>query len=124
MSSVAVTPERIKVVLATAGRDAREVQIVMSPDDWSCLWGTAMGDFDSAVTYVRSVLEGLSREHSFLVYDRYELHPSTTPNLPEDPEDARLREMLLQHPDGIKGRWVAYTGDGVAHPFPEPPPNG
>lgn len=94
----------------------------MSPDDWSDIWGTAYGDFNQAVADVRRALEDLPSEPGFLVYNSYELHPSTAANLPEDPEAARFREILLQHPDGIQGaNWVAYTNDGVAHPLPEPP---
>lgn len=124
MPAVALTRERIRVVLTADARDSREVQIVMSPDDWSCIWSTAYGDFDSAVAYVQGELESVPSEHGFLVYDCYELRPSTTATLAPHPEAARFREMLLQQPDGINGNWVACTSDGVAHPFPEPPPNG
>jgi hypothetical protein len=123
-SAVAVAPDRIRVVLTAENSDPREVQVVMSPDGWSDIWGPAYGDFDAACEYVRSVLEDLPSNLGFLVYDCYELHASAAEILPEDSGAARLRELLLQHPDGLQGNWVAYTSDGVAHPFPELPPSG
>lgn len=123
-SAAALVSDRIGVVLSSEGRTRREVQIVMSPREWAEIHGVAYGDFDQAVADVRRALDDVPDGHGFLVYNCYELHPSMTDTLPEDPEVERLRELMRQHPEGLGGTWVAYTSDGTAHPCPEMPPLG
>jgi hypothetical protein len=35
-----------------------------------------------------------------LIYKTYELHPSETETLPEDPDEAPMREFMRDHPEG------------------------
>ncbi|WP_183093813.1 hypothetical protein [Nocardioides stalactiti] len=99
-----------------------EVVLHLSPRDWSGLAGTIWGSDDRAFEQVRDALAAQPDDLGHLVHRTYALHPSATPELPEDPEQAWIREQLRQHPEGF-GTWFAYGRDGTMEfPFPEPPP--
>jgi hypothetical protein len=64
----------------------------MTPDEWDYMVTIPWGDFDSAAQGVRKSVLGLRGQERFLVYGQYELVPSTTAELPVDPEEERLNE--------------------------------
>ena len=101
-----VAPGRIEVVLPEKGTDRRHVQIVMTPDEWDDIASVAFGGFEYALDYVKEMLARLSDSEKFAVYTTYDLAPSDTPELTEDPQTLRLRELAREHPEGI-GRWIA-----------------
>lgn len=117
----AVGPDRIHVTLADRVGSKRDVDILMSPDQWSDLNGTIWGSFDDAVRQIKESLDDLPAGHPFLIFHLYELVPSRTVQLPEDPDVAKLREHLRKNP-GAVGEWRAYRRDGSYARFPEPPP--
>jgi len=83
----------------------------MTPDEWDDMVTGPWGDFDLAAREVRKMVLGLQDHERFLVYGQYEMVPSTTPDLPVDPEHIGLDELARQHPQGF-GRWVAMNRDG------------
>lgn len=117
----AVGPDRIHVTLTDSeGGATRDVRILMSPAQWSDLYGTIWGNFEDAARQIKESLSDLPPGHPFLIFHLYELVPSMTDQLPEDPEDARLREYLRNTPGGV-GEWRAYRRDGSYAASSEPP---
>ena len=103
-------PGRIRVTVAAS---SRVVEIVMTPDQWSDMSSVMWGDVDGAAAYVVGLVR--ETEPPYLVHDgQYDVQACATPEIPEDPEDARMRELMEQHPGGIPGgRWVAYDKSGA-----------
>lgn len=121
-SASAVGPDRIHVRMNDREGTTHDVIIIMSPDEWSDLYSTIWGNFDDAALQIKESLETLPAEHPFLIYRTYELHPSKTERIAEDPELAQFREHLRKNP-GAVGEWRAYRRDGSYATFPEPPPH-
>lgn len=124
--TVQVAPGRIRVAVDRPDGVARTVEVVMTPDNWDDMSGVAWGDVDGAAAYVQDRVR--ASDQPFLVYDgQYDVQDCPSPEIPEDPEEARMRELMKQHPKGIPGgRWVAYNRDGnVTDEFrshPQDPP--
>lgn len=97
-------PGRIEVVAPLPDGSTREVEIVMTRQQWDDLVSIPFGDFDLAAAEVRSAVLALRDDDRFLVYATYELVPSPTRVLPADPEEERLTDLAREHPDGI-GHW-------------------
>jgi len=102
------------------GGTSREVEILLSPDDWSSLYGTIWGELEGGAQQVKEALDELPDDHPFLIYKTYELHPSETETLPEDPDEARMREFMRDHPEGGGDRFAIDRQTNL--PFPELPP--
>jgi hypothetical protein len=116
---------RLLEVLGTAGlvseplpgrviwTDDISVEIRMTPSDWSSWYGTVMGDLeytaDLVLAKVRSAAEARIR---YLVFQTYDLHPSSTPELPDPWADMnrRVEEYKRAHPDATFG-WYAHRPD-------------
>ena len=94
------------VVTPTAGAERAPVEIVMTPDQWDDLVTIPFGDFDAAAEYLTRRWAGLAADQPFLVYELYALEPSTTPDLPPDPGEERVVELLARRPEGV-GQWYA-----------------
>ena len=104
-------PGRVEVTwVASTGRP-RTVTLVMSRQEWDDLVTIPYGDFDLAADGLRRQLLGLDGNEPYLVYRTYELVPSATPVLREDPEELRLQELARRHPEGF-GRWIALDENG------------
>ena len=101
-----VRPGRIEVTVPDASAGERQVQIVMTSDEWDDMASVAFGGFEYAFDHVKDRLVSMGASETFAVYSFYDLVPSTTPELPEDPEELRLDELAREHPEGF-GRWVA-----------------
>ena len=120
-SAVAESEDRIRVTLTYADGSRRDVIIHMSADQWSDMFGTMWGSFEDGVREVERSLRELSPDHGHLVFGQYELHPSLDETLPDDPDDAQMREYLRKHPEG-GGNWYAIDREGKWIPFPEGAP--
>lgn len=105
-----VRPGRIEVTLPRSGTP-RTIELVMTHEEWDDLVTILHGDFDLAASTVKRSVLGVGADQRFLVYRTYELVPSLTPDLPEDPEDRQLQELARQHPEGF-GRWVVLDKQG------------
>ncbi len=113
-------PGRIELTVGSSTAPARKVQILMTPSQWDDMVTIPFGDFDAAAAWLKRTV--LRPPHEpFLVYDCYDLHPSPTPELPDDPDDELLARLAREHPEGI-GNWAAIDQVGTVHPFPELPP--
>ena len=123
MTSVDEEWQRLVDALGTLGRvmatsrgllvalESRSVEIVMTPDDWDdmpVVWGGY--PIEETLDLVRSQ----PADKGFLVYNnQYELEPCAAPEIPPDPEELRMQELMRQHPNGIPGGgWFAYKPDG------------
>ncbi|UMG91484.1 hypothetical protein [Nocardioides sp. TF02-7] len=106
-----VEPGRLRVVVDGADGTLRVVEILMSRQEWDDMVSIPFGDFAPAADEVRRAVLALTDDQRYLVYENYELVPSTTPVLPVDPEEERLAELARRHPEGF-GRWVAIDWDG------------
>ncbi len=115
-----VEPGRIEVSLPDTGAGERQVQIVMTPDEWVDMASVAFGGFDYAFDHVRDRLASMEAAETFAVYSTYDLVSSTTPELPVDREELRLDELAREHPEGF-GRWVAANEDGTIQDEFKPP---
>lgn len=115
-----VEPGRIEVSLPDTGAGERQVQIVMTPDEWVDMASVALGGFDYAFDHVRDRLASMEAAETFAVYSTYDLVSSTTPELPVDREELRLDELAREHPEGF-GRWVAANEDGTIQDEFKPP---
>lgn len=122
-TATAESEDRIRVTLNDDDGSRRDVLVHLSPDQWSDMSGTMWGSFEDAAREVEVALRDLPSDHGHLVFDQYELHPSRDETLPEDPDDARMRELLRDHPEGV-GNWYAVDGEGNLIPFPQGPPRG
>ncbi|MGH1564575.1 hypothetical protein [Mumia sp. DW29H23] len=100
-----VAPGRIELSYEDEDGLVRQVEIVMTADEWSDFAGTIWGDFGDAANDVKRMVTEAPLGLHYCVYGTYELVPSATPELPVDPEDAAMEEMARQHPEGF-GRWV------------------
>jgi len=94
------------VVTPAAGRGFPPVEIVMTPAQWEELVTVPFGDFDLAAEHLKDRWAGLAADQPFLVYELYALEPSATPELPPNPDEERLDELLRRHPEGF-GHWYA-----------------
>src|SRR5690606_35620958 len=99
-SAVGESEDRIRVTLTNGDGSRRDVPINRSADQWSDMSGTMWGSFEDAVREVERSLRDLPPDHGHLVFGQYELHPSKVETLPEDPDEARMREYLREHPEG------------------------
>jgi hypothetical protein len=120
-SAVAESEDRIRVTLTNDDGSRRHVTIHMTADQWSHMFGTMWGSFEDGVREVERSLQELPPDHGHLVFGQYELHPSMDETLPENPDDAQMREYLRKHPEG-GGNWYALDREGNHIPFPEGPP--
>ncbi len=68
----------------------RTVELVMTPEEWEDLVTIPHGSFEQAAAEVRRSVEHLDLELRYLVYQLYELVPSSAPVLPVNPTAARL----------------------------------
>lgn len=91
-----VEPGLIEVSLPDTGVGERQIQIVMTPDEWDDMASVAFGGFDDAFDHVRARLASMEAAETFAVYSTYDLVSSTTPELPVDPDDLRLDELARQ----------------------------
>lgn len=103
-------PGRIEVTVGPTERP-RTVTLVMTREQWDDLVTIPFGDFALAAGELRRRVLRLRGDQGYLVYRTYELVPSTTPVLPEDPDELRLQELARRHPEGF-GRWVALDEAG------------
>jgi len=117
-----IEPGRLRVAVDNADGSTRVVEVLMTREQWDDMVATAWGDYPSAAQEVRKAVIGLPRHQRFLIYGDYELVPSATPNLPADPEGARLDERAREHPEGV-GRWVVTDRDGHVRDEFSPPPD-
>lgn len=108
-SASEVAPGRIRLRLAEIGRD---LEIVMTPEEWDHMVSVMWGDFLDAAQAVRRTAFGVTEDERFLVYEDYQLEPSTTPHLPSDPQLERLRALAQENPDQALGHWVALDHEG------------
>ena len=120
-SAVGESESRIQLTLTNDDGSRRDVTIHMSADQWSDMFGTMWGSFEDAAREVERSLQELPPDHGHLVFGQYDLHPSMVETLPEDPDDAQMREYLRVHPEG-GGNWYAIDREGNHIPFPEGPP--
>lgn len=120
-SAAAESEDRIRVTLSNDDGSRRDVAIHMTADQWSDMFGTMWGNFEDGVREVERSLQELPPDHGHLVFGQYELHPSMVETLPENPEDAQMREYLREHPEG-GGNWYAIDREGNRIPFSEGPP--
>lgn len=100
-AAVVTGPGRIEVALPSPDGRSRDVVIVMTPDEWDDMWGTAWGDLDAAIEHVKRILAGLSPHERYAIYAQYTLEPSAEPTLP----------TLERDPD-LRGEWVVEDRDG------------
>jgi hypothetical protein len=98
-SVVEVAPERTRLTFADAAGAPRSVEILMSRRQWEEMVIIPFADFATAAERVKAAILGLRDGERFLVYENYDLVPSTTPDLPLDPDPG-------------PGRWVALDQDG------------
>src|SRR4051794_18058034 len=116
-----IEPGRIAVTFSHSDASARTVEIRMTPRQWDDMVTIPFGDLDAAPQEVRAAALRMAEHHRFLVYEQYDLVSSATPELPIDPQAARLDELARQHPKGI-GRWVVMDRDGnVLDELGQPP---
>ena len=117
-SVVEVAPGRVAVTISGPGEPARVAEIVMTRREWDDMATVVWGDADNAIDYVRRLVRDLGPEERFLVYETYDLVPSTTAELPADPDEAILEALLRKRPEGSL-RWAALDHEGnVLDEFP------
>lgn len=109
-TAVETAPGRIEMTYDVDGV-ARRAEIIMRPDEWDDYASTIWGNFDDAADAVRRMIVEGPADMPFRVYGTYELVPSTTPEVPVDPDDLELEELARQHPAGL-GRWVVTDSAG------------
>jgi len=109
-TAVEVEPGRLQVSLVTSDGSTKDVEILMTHQEWDDMVTIPWGDFDGAAQEVRRSLLGLRNDERFLIFGDYELVPSEIETLPVDPDEARLQELARQHPEPF-GRWVAFNDD-------------
>ena len=103
----AVEPDRIRVRFVDAEGSARQVEIVMAPEDWQDWVDLMWGSPEDAAREVKESLLEVGDSCRFLVYEQYGLEPSETEQLPPDP----VLEWLRAHPEG-GGHWVVLDDHG------------
>lgn len=93
-------PGRTWLTLDGPTGSTRDVEILMTPDEWSEMVGVMWGGYGPEVReYVEDTVLGLRPHERFLVYAQYTLVPSASEDLPVDEEFARLRELAREHPE-------------------------
>jgi hypothetical protein len=117
--------ERLLTLLGTLGEveegpdrlvltiDGARLEVVMTEKQWDDLVGIPYGSFTwAAGAALHGITSAIGQELPFLVYDTYELHPSATPELPDDTDDLtrRVEEARRANPDATFG-WYAYRPD-------------
>lgn len=91
----------------------REIEIVLTREEWDDIVEITFGDIGSAVEYVRGMVEKQPPGQRYLVHGMYDLVPSSTAESPEERDLAEVQALLRQYPDGIPGgRWVANPPEG------------
>lgn len=77
-----------RIAITSRSRDGADqtVQIVMTPDDWMDYTSTTYGTDDPAKTDIKAMILVAPAEARFLVYRKYDLHPSDSPTLPPFPD--------------------------------------
>jgi hypothetical protein len=99
-----VAPGRIHLKLQATGRD---LEIVMTPEEWADMVSIVWGDVRDALSDVRLTALSVADGVRFLVYGDYRLEPSLTDALLPDPEDARLERGT------DLGSWVVLDDKGL-----------
>ena len=114
--------ERLLTMLGTLGEveerpgrvavniDGRRIEIVMTESEWDELVSIPHGSFASAAAAaLGAVLSAIGQKLPFVVYDTYQLHPSSEPELPDESEavNRRIDEARRANPDATFG-WFAY----------------
>jgi len=95
-SSAVVTERQPCGLVVSADRDdgpAMVVEVVMTEDEWDDLVSIHWAHVEPAAQHVRDLVIGQPRNQRYLVYSQYELVPSATPELPEDPAFLRMQEL-------------------------------
>lgn len=111
-TAVELGPGRTRLTLDDPTGSTRDVEIVMTPDEWAEMVGVMWGGYGPELReHVTGIVRGLAPHERFLVYADYTLVPSATEKLPVDEEFARLQALAREHPEGI-GRWVVEDPDG------------
>lgn len=103
----ASTPGRIRLRI-----DRHRVELVMTEREWDDLVRIPYGSFAGGARHLLHALSAVeAADVPYLVYDRYELHPSETTESPmrlaEEAEHRRVVDHLRANPDA-KGEWRAY----------------
>jgi hypothetical protein len=107
-----VGPGRLEVTVNRPETPVRTVEVLLTEDQWGEMVGVAWGGFGPELRqHVRDTVLRVRPPDRFLVYEDYDLVPSATPDLPPDPEEERMAQLLREHPEGF-GRWVALDRDG------------
>jgi len=89
----------------------------MTPAQWDEMASVVFGGVDDAIGYVTRVLAGLDGSQGFLVYTVYDVEPSSTPWVEEDPEVERLDRLARERFEGI-GVWSPYPASGEVRDLP------
>jgi len=118
-TALEVEPGRTEVIIHNPNGSSRVTEILMTSDEWDDMVSVLYADFDAAAEDVRKAVLEPTEPLRFLVYEDYQLWPSATPELPIDPEDARLNETARKNPEGI-GHWFALDRQGNVHWFQPP----
>jgi hypothetical protein len=120
--AVEVGPGRIRVSWEEADGSTRDVEILMTPEEWEEMVGVMWGGFGRELrAHLKDTVLGLQPQEHFLVYGDYALYPQATEEVPVDPDLARLEELSRQHPEGF-GEWMTYDRSGnpvYLRDFPE-----
>ncbi len=99
---------RIRVRFVDSTGSHRQVEIVMTSEDWDDWIGMLGSSPEAAAGEVKKALLRIDGAHGFLVYELYELQPSATEQLPPN----EVLEWLRTHPVS-GGRWVVLNDDGT-----------
>ena len=100
-----------QISLNVRGSD-RNLEIVMTPEEWVDMVSIPWGNFPDAAEDVRRMVLSAGDDERYLVYADYQLEPSPTPDLPPDPEEARLQAMLKENGGKAIGSWVVLDDEG------------
>lgn len=111
-AAVVTEPGRIEVLLPSPAGRSRDAVVVMTPDEWDDMWGTAWGDLDAAIEHVKHILGRLQWHERYAVYAQYTLEPSAEPTQPTFEIDPDLRgEWVVTDREGrIISRFRDWTG--------------
>lgn len=104
--------------MLTLAPSGRVIEIVITQEDWEDLVTIPWGDVSCAAREVGRWISTLPAHQHFLVYNGlYELVGSATEELPVDPEDERLDELLRQRPEVFDRRVVLDDQGNVVDEF-------
>jgi hypothetical protein len=106
----ASTPGRLRLRI-----DRQRVEIVMTEGEWDDLVSIPWGSFSGGAQHLLNALSAAEAAGApYLVYDRYDLLPSETPESPmrleEEAEHRRVMDHLRANP-GVRGAWFAHPPD-------------